>query len=176
MRTDGELQRPPWAARMHRRMLARRVTNEALGHRLGHPDGSRVGHYRRGRNEPSFEDLLGICAALDCSLDWLIGGGGEPDAEGEQAFEAQFTRFRAALAAGEDPTAVWEAVLERPLTEDERRIVGADPEGLRRYLAAHPLAAWELLDAEARAAVQRVVELLARGRHGTRRADSGTTA
>jgi transcriptional regulator with XRE-family HTH domain len=160
---------------MHRRMKSRRLTNEALGHDLGHADGSRVGHYRRGRNEPSFEDLQGICAALGCSLDWLIRGHGDPEGEGELAFEAQFARFRAALARGEDPITVWEQVLERPLTDAERQIVGADPEGLRRYLAAHPIAAWELLDPEARAAVGRVVELLATGRRGFRRGEPETS-
>lgn len=50
----------------------RRMTQRALAKLVGQPE-SAISHYECGRREPRLATLCGLCRALRCSADVLLG-------------------------------------------------------------------------------------------------------
>jgi transcriptional regulator with XRE-family HTH domain len=58
--------------RLRQARNAAKLNGDTLGSRLG-VSKQTISHWENGRYEPSLEQLLGLCAELGVSADWLLG-------------------------------------------------------------------------------------------------------
>jgi transcriptional regulator with XRE-family HTH domain len=122
-----------------------------------------VQHWRSGRNEPMYDDLRRLAAVTGRSLYWLVTGRPDP-ADPWLCLSDSLGAFRTGMKDGRSSVEVWEKILERRLSDEEREAVNVDPEGLRDYLAGSAEQDWAVLDDEERQAISRLVHLLQRNK------------
>lgn len=135
------------------------LDNDQIAERLGRKSGSGIGHWRSGRGEPSVSQLTQLARLVDRSLYWLVTGKEEP-----MSIEAMLGKFREEVAAGGDPSEVWERLAGKPMLPGERAILTGRADELREYLRGPEGADWAALDQDEREAVSRLVQLLVRSR------------
>lgn len=61
-----------FAQRLRELRTAEGLTQEKLAARLDYGY-TAIANYESGRNEPSMQDFMRLCEALDCSADYLLG-------------------------------------------------------------------------------------------------------
>lgn len=59
------------------------LSQAILARRLG-TSAHMLSQWETGHRQPSMPTILGLCAALQCSSDWLLGIGQKTDAEGKE--------------------------------------------------------------------------------------------
>lgn len=88
-----------WVDRTRQRMKQLDRKQRELMPVLGVGTLSAVGHYLNRRREPSIAQLEALCVFLDCSLDWLIRGEGQPPGEARKTPKSEPGRELVALLA-----------------------------------------------------------------------------